>query len=645
MVINSLRTTTRRPKDSTQKQSPNTSISVPLLNPVTIPKETPHADPPRESQQSEPTIPLPPSAYGSESSLEYLDPDTLVSPEITSKPVSVSELSPNLGPPNQSPPETDSAATFLKTPAMPLDAPNLQGCLVVIPPVAAVPDLTLEYLQQETHQRNWAPGSLGQLQQYSGHSILPTPIATSPGTSANPDNLLHSIIVRKARTRLVICDSDEEEGADQISPVNVHPTVDTPAVGPTSERTSRADVPSLPVDPILGTPAGNYDPNKRVWRDPHSKITKAELHAIFEEFKVPYKAAKKKGALIEKYKALIASEMAKHQEGLVDISTSATSANDSTGEESRLPPKSQETPAPAGGTNFNPARQDWPEPDGKITTKKKQQIRDILTDHGVTHLACDSTLVLLAKYKTIVIDSDKPRYNLRPERPLLTQTIVNTANQDNHPPTSKDQETAESNDPVLPDKAHLTNGAPNSVNPAPSPPESPPPSVHQTDTDADFPVGNKSPIITDLDAFSECRGSRSQSPTPNNQMTQRAAVPSPATSILVEPPNLDPMPQVANWVSDVHNASNDLDQDIDMHHEIPVTQQTPAPQSHSMEMLVSTLNIVAQNSVEIGNASIRTMNAIAQGLIGLSSAVESLRTAPAPTPPMWYTLRVAIWPI
>ncbi|KNZ49244.1 hypothetical protein VP01_512g8 [Puccinia sorghi] len=39
--------------------------------------------------------------------------------------------------------------------------------------------------------------------------------------------------------------------------------------------------------------------------DPDGKIKKDELQEILEEFKIPFKAAKKKGALIDKYKLLL----------------------------------------------------------------------------------------------------------------------------------------------------------------------------------------------------------------------------------------------------------------------------------------------------------------------------------------------------
>ncbi|KNZ49238.1 hypothetical protein VP01_512g2 [Puccinia sorghi] len=65
------------------------------------------------------------------------------------------------------------------------------------------------------------------------------------------------------------------------------------------------------------------------------------------------------------------------------------------------------------------------DPDGKITVVKIIQIREILTD-GVFHIASNSRLVLLSKYK-LVFYSDQPRYNLQNHRPVLTLCCFNKA--------------------------------------------------------------------------------------------------------------------------------------------------------------------------------------------------------------------------
>jgi hypothetical protein len=147
--------------------------------------------------------------------------------------------------------------------------------------------------------------------------------------------------------------------------------------------------------------------------------------------------------------------------------------------------------------------------------------------------------------------------------------------------------------------------------------------VHQTNTDTDFGI--------EMDAVSN----HLASPTPNLQLDQQTSTQEPpGRSIPGQLSNPgQPMPQVASWVLDVCIANHKMGHDISMNHKITPTQQTPSPESQSMQMLASTLNVVAQNSIEIGNASIRTMNAVAQGLANLSGAIVSLRTDPTPTLP------------
>jgi hypothetical protein len=77
----------------------------------------------------------------------------------------------------------------------------------------------------------------------------------------NPDKASHSVTARKARTRLVICNLDDEE--IPLSPV------DEPPAGPGFERSSETNV-QRPADHVT-TPAnsastGNDETNQRVWR-------------------------------------------------------------------------------------------------------------------------------------------------------------------------------------------------------------------------------------------------------------------------------------------------------------------------------------------------------------------------------------------
>jgi hypothetical protein len=77
-----------------------------------------------------------------------------------------------------------------------------------------------------------------------------------------------------------------------------------------------------------------------------------------KEFKVSFKAAEKKGALIDKYKLLIASKQAKSWEALASKSATHSHINH-TQENSQLPPNSEDTPTTAGMNDIS-ERQNWP---------------------------------------------------------------------------------------------------------------------------------------------------------------------------------------------------------------------------------------------------------------------------------------------
>ncbi|KNZ47651.1 hypothetical protein VP01_6252g1, partial [Puccinia sorghi] len=207
----------------------------------------------------------------------------------------------------------------------------------------------------------------------------------------------------------------------------------------------------------------------------------------------------------------------------------------------------------------------WPpstNPDGKITAVKIRQIRDILTDAGVFHIASDSRLVLLSKYK-LVFYSDQPRYNLRPHRAVLTPSGVNKA-ETGQPPNNQEVIISASG------TVNQIGNAPNSVIP---------------DLPASWPTANwhrptrygyQHAIINTRYFFGPFLTSKSQSHATGGHLV------------------------------------------------ISATQETPS-QPIPMHLLMSTLNTISQNTVQIGNTSVLTMSALAEGLANLSGATKSLQ--------------------
>ncbi|KAI7946013.1 hypothetical protein MJO29_012401 [Puccinia striiformis f. sp. tritici] len=620
------------------------------LFPATVPDPRQCSDAPNEFQQSDILLSPPPSTSSTESSLEYINPTTLVStdPNQNTKPASVFEPPQSLGLHNLLPTSTDLSVSIpidrtepsgirrnehssVLTPELqskPIN-PNILPARVTDPtlslscPIEMLldtanegPDVQIfsdvtvskpaeEYLQQlhkeclrsstaaqlpgpEVHKNQSQlnlgaslPTELsgGEVHQNLSQSNLPASLALccSSTTPLNLDDSPRSTIGRKARRRLVIYDSDEPESE------TTNPPVDEPSTVGSGAR----QVP-------IGTPTGNHL-NGRVWHDPNGKIKKKELQDILKEFKIPFKAADKKDVLIQKYKSLIASEKEKSTIALRLLTTH----NDNTDEHNQLPPQSHEAPTVVINKSI-PERHQWPDPDGKITAIEIQQIRNILTDSGVAHIASDSRLVLLAKYK-LVINSDQPRYNLRPPCPPLLQTDIGAAENNQLP---EDQEPFNPN-PIFPEEALLSGGA-----------------VINSGHDSDLHQTNKSSSQIDLDA----RSQHHESLNPNARITQCTTMPLPFSFPSQHSQSHTRPAQVASWVSGVFMVNNNNKQ------EIPVTAETPS-QSPSMQQLISTFNTLVQNSTEVAKASIHATKAVAEGLASLSIAIESLGTAPAPAAP------------
>ncbi|KAI9606208.1 hypothetical protein H4Q26_004583 [Puccinia striiformis f. sp. tritici PST-130] len=565
------------------------------LFPATVPDPRQCSDAPNEFQQSDILLSPPPSTSSTESSLEYINPTTLVStdPNQNTKPASVFEPPQSLGLHNLLPTSTDLSVSIpidrtepsgirrnehssVLTPELqskPIN-PNILPARVTDPtlslscPIEMLldtanegPDVQIfsdvtvskpaeEYLQQ-LHKECLRSSTAAH------QSNLPASLALccSSTTPLNLDDSPRSTIGRKARRRLVIYDSDEPESE----------TTDPPVDEPSTVGSGARQVP-------IGTPTGNHL-NGRVWHDPNGKIKKKELQDILKEFKIPFKAADKKDII--------------------------TTHNDNTDEHNQLPPQSHEAPTVVINKSI-PERHQWPDPDGKITAIEIQQIRNILTDSGVAHIASDSRLVLLAKYK-LVINSDQPRYNLRPPCPPLLQTDIGAAENNQLP---EDQEPFNPN-PIFPEEALLRGGA-----------------VINSGHDSDLHQTNKSSSQIDLDA----RSQHHESLNPNARITQCTTMPLPFSFPSQHSQSHTRPAQVASWVSGVFMANNNNKQ------EIPVTAETPS-QSPSMQQLISTFNTLVQNSTEVAKASIHATKAVAEGLASLSIAIKSLGTAPAPAAP------------
>ncbi|KNZ58971.1 hypothetical protein VP01_1824g3 [Puccinia sorghi] len=266
-------------------------------------------------------------------------------------------------------------------------------------------------------------------------------------------------------------------------------------------------------------------------KDPDGKIKKDELQVILKEFKIPFKAAKKKGALIDKYKLLITSEDKKRLAAL---------------KKSNAPNK---------------------------------------------HLM--STQLTKANHHLMI---KQPQWCKAPTLPqkgksLIPGSFISPAIQDLYCLPSTNWCSTLTNRDKISDPT--IDNAPNSV--IPDLPESwPTANWHRQDMDTNMP---SSMILKDLHSL------------------------------------------VASWLLDAFIASNnnDMDQDISISHGIPATQETPS-QPIPMHLLMSTLNTIAQNSVQIGNTLVHTMNALAESLANLSGAIQSLHssTTAEPFSALWY---------
>ncbi|POV98308.1 hypothetical protein PSHT_14099 [Puccinia striiformis] len=551
---------------------------------------------------------------GSESTLEYLDPEASALFEISltnsfdTPPFKVSNP-PDLVLPSHSPQDssteirgqTTTHSESLESNSVYPDFPAHAG--------------TLESLNSTVRQKEIALDDISPSQS----------LESSKGTGEEP--LKHNSVAPLPQEHHQHLDQSNRPNFTAISDSSMQPdtiggkmVIDDPN---TQETEAKLPLANERLGPLRNS-------SRHDWIDPNGKITMAQIRPILTEFGVAHKASDSKGTLLKKYKLLVVHEQARSPpEPFIPSSTPAVSST-----RSSEPSNAQETRETEAFSDFIPDEidsvnsaldkhaqhnlatlnndlpGDWPDPNGKV---KAAKLREILENSGIAYQKSDSKLVLLAKYK-LLLASDQPRYNLRPSRCPV--------------------ESAENSQPLEDDKTHST-----SLASIPILNEFITPSPNNSTGNLHIPESRFNSENHQIDASpmgSDITGAhqRSASPpvtTPNLQTSQRATVPlstsSPHSCHL--PPHHTP--EVANWVSGVFMANNDLNPEIPTDQHLPKNPQAPPECTPSLQAILSTLSTVAQSSVEIGKSSMRAINLMAEGFANLNSVIGSLHNTPAPS--------------
>ncbi|PLW26074.1 hypothetical protein PCANC_27073 [Puccinia coronata f. sp. avenae] len=282
---------------------------------------------------------------------------------------------------------------------------------------------------------------------------------------------------------------------------------------------------------------------------------------------------------------------------------------------------------------------DWPDPDGKITAA---QIRPILRENNIHYKMADSKAVLLAKYKLLFSDrqGNTPRYDLRQRDLVQVTSSTSIPNPPSVEVPSAANPRVSAGEPGLLSISSNTNVQPDFPRPESQPNQNTPEILNLIDmeTSSAMSVQPMSPNIArpteNLRPVSVIAARRTEPADPGSSRPEPAdpgsSRPEPAVPISSQPepavPGFrrpEPAVPVSNWASDVFVANNNMDRDTSVN-------------SPSVEVLISSINSLAQTSVQIGTASLSAVRVIAEGFTSLNSLIDggqlNLPTPPSRTP-------------